>query len=296
MFSIPARYETGEKEMKQSIKFISIAAVLTANVLLSGGCGKEEGGIEQTGAKGQEIVEVQAEDIPIILGESQEGNENRDPVMRSYSEEERERMEALKQSYESEEAYPENPVSEVDSKDAVTEGELCYIRSTGEFYLPDRNLTDEELLEIIDCNFRIALGSNHKTQEEYEEEDRQKRAMLEEKVQAAGGISEEEAIEIGRKAMAADLGEKGENMKLRTYDENQGWSTDLCVADWSEIREQDRGAVAYSMQFDLGDDAEEWTDYHCTVNAADGSILEAYQIEIMPAGDGYDFHTVYFEH
>lgn len=74
------------------------------------------------------------------------------------------------------------------------EGTLCYIRSTGEYYLPDRELTDEELLEIIDCNFRIALGSNRKTREEIETEDLAERAMLEQKVQSEGGVSKEKAM------------------------------------------------------------------------------------------------------
>lgn len=39
------------------------------------------------------------------------------------------------------------------------------------------------------------------------------------------------------------------------------------------------------------------TDYHCTVNAVDGSILEAYRIEVSPDGDGgYSFESVYYEH
>lgn len=280
----------------RKIIYVAIVAALTANTVLLGGCGKEDG-IGQMGAEGQgEGVEVLAEEIPIVLGAAQEESGSADRLMRSYSEEEKERMEALKQSYESEEAYPENLIAEVDSAEQVTEGELCYIRSTGEFYLPDRDLTDEELLEIIDCNFRIALGSNHKTQAEYEEEDRQKRAMLEEKVQAAGGISEEKALEIGKKAMAADLGERGKNLIFYMFNEKEGWSTDLCVADWSEIKEKDKGEIAYYMSFGSevyeGMNLEDMSSYHCTVSAVDGHILEAYE---FVAGEDWD-KPVYYEH
>lgn len=125
---------------------------------------------------------------------------------------------------------PENMIQEVDGAEDVIEGTLCYIRSAGEYCLPDRELSDEELLEIIDCNFRIALDTNRKTAAEYEAEDRAERAMLEEKVQAAGGISEKEAIEIARKALETDLGEKGKELEL-IINETYGWSSDLCVAD-----------------------------------------------------------------
>lgn len=284
--------------MKQSKKWIyAITAVfMSACVCLLSGCGKKEDGAWQTGAEGQyEGPAVQAEDIPArqetLPGESAKET----GIMRAYSEEEREHMEELKQAYENETAKPEKMIQEVESADQATEGELSYIRSTGEYCLPDRDLTDEELLEIIDCNFRIAFAANRKTKEEYDAEDREKRAMLEEKVQTAGGISEEEAIEIGRKAMEADLGGSGKNLKLRVYDEAQGWNTELCVADWSEIKEEDRGAIAWSMQFDPGNDTDDWTNYHCTVNAADGSILEAYQIEFT-SEDVYSGNAVYYEH
>lgn len=140
----------------------------------------------------------------------------------------------------------------------------------------------------------------HKTQEEWDAEDRAERAELEAKVKAAGGISEEEAIEIARKAMEEDIGEKAKGMQLRPWQERLGWKTDLCIADWSEIKEEDRGALGYYMQFDDYDDngnTEDGMDYHCTVNAVDGSILEAYQIEVSPDGSGgYSFDSIYYEH
>ncbi len=283
--------------MKRSKKWIYMlfATLLSANILLLSGCGKEEGGAPEAGGQ-YESLEALAEDIPAESEAEQEESGSADRIMRAYSEEERERMEALKQSYDSEEVYPEDLILEVDSAEEVTEGVLCYIRSTGEYYLPDRDLTDEELLQIIDCNFRIALGANQKTKEEYDAEDRAERAMLEEKVQAAGGISEEEAIEIGRKAMADDMGERGEGLELLMHDADKGWNTDLCVADWSEIREKDRGEIAYFMSFSCeireGMDLEDISSYHCTVSALDGHILEAYE---YMAGEDWD-KPIYYEH
>lgn len=138
----------------------------------------------------------------------------------------------------------------------------------------------------------------HKTQEEWDAQDRAERAELEAKVQAAGGISEEEAIEIARKAMEEDIGEKAKGMRLRSWEERLGWKTDLCVADWDEIKEEDKGAIGYYMQFDdFDDNTEDGTDYHCTVNAVDGSILEAYRIEVSPDGSGgYSFDSIHYEH
>lgn len=109
----------------------------------------------------------------------------------------------------------------------------------------------------------------------------------------ADGISEEEAVEIARKAMEADLGEKAKELEL-CMDEKFGWCSDLCVADWSEIKEKDKGALAYSIGFNNvieGEtEIEDLLNYVCTVNAVDGSILEAYTLQ------GWDNPPVYYEH
>lgn len=130
-----------------------------------------------------------------------------------------------------------------------------------------------------------------RTKEEWDEITLKERAELEAKVKEAGGISEEEAVELAKKALETDLGDKGKDLTL-VIDEAFGWRSDLCVADWSEIKEKDRGALAYCIGFNNADKVTEVDDllnYNCTVNAADGSILEAYTIQ------GWD-NTVYYEH
>ena len=292
---------------KKSPKLVAtLVAVLTfANVFSLTGCGKTE----NTGSKAeqevsfeiskieQEVTSAQTDasvqtDVDTAQTQTDEQGVGTGGIMRAYSDKEKERMAGLQQSYQNETAKPEQMIQEVDSAEDVTEGTLCYIVSTGEYYLPDRELTDEELLEIIDCNFRISLNTNRKTQAEYEAEDRAKGAELEAKVKAAGGISEEKAVEIAQKAMETDLGEKAKELKLyinKTY----GWSSDLCVADWSEIKEKDKGALAYSVGFNNvkeGMEIDNSLNYWCTVNAVDGSILEAYMIQ------GLGDNTVYYEH
>lgn len=292
-----------ERKMKMSQKWVNaIAAVfIFTSVFSMTGCGMAENTDLQTGmdeisadsVAQQEDPEAQKDaDIAQTQENGQEQNGEVDRAMRAYSGKKRERMRELQESYQNETAKPENMIQEVDSAEDVTEGTLCYIRSTGGYYLPDRELSDEELLEIIDCNFRIALNMNRKTAAEYEAEDRAERAMLEEKVRAANGISEKEAKEIARKALETDLGEKAKEMEL-IIDETYGWSSDLCVADWSEIKEKDKGAIVYSIGFNNAKDGmdliNDLLNYNCVVNSADGRILEAYTVQ------GWD-HTVYYEH
>lgn len=86
-------------------------------------------------------------------------------------------------------------------------------------------------------------------------------------MQASGGISEEEAIEIARKQMESDLGEKAEGMVL---------TTDIygCGAFLNDISNQTYfehdGDVAYIVDFS---NPNEHYGYTYTIDAVDGSIL-----------------------
>lgn len=293
--------KTSKKSRNVVVTFVTLVTVFSL-----GGCGKAENASAQTNqgmqfhiseteqgnASAQTDAEVQS-DVDAAQTQNGEQGAGTGGMMRAYSDQEKERMAKLQESYQNETAKPEKMIWEVDSADGVTEGALCYIISTGEYYLPDRELTDEELLEIIDCNFRISLNTNRKTQAEWDVETRAERAELEAKVKAAGGISEEKAVEIAQKAMETDLGEKAKELKL-VVDKTFGWSSDLCVADWSEIKEKDKGALAYSVGFGnmIEDETEidDWLNYVCVVNAVDGSILEAYMIQ------GLGDNTVYYKH
>lgn len=170
------------------------------------------------------------------------------------------------------EVEQESPKAQVDAAaDKADETE-----KTGQ----ERATGQEEDVEII-----------RRTPEEWDEITLNERAELEAKVKAADGISEEKAVEIARKALEADLGEKAKEFEL-CIDEKFGWRSDLCVADWSEIKGKDKGALAYCIGFNNADKVTEMDDllnYNCTVNAVDGSILEAYTIQ------GWDI-TVCYEH
>lgn len=270
---------------KKSPKLVAaFVVVLTlTNVFSLTGCGKTESVGSQTNQEVQlDITEDEIPSVQIDENAAQTQNDEQGVVtggvMRAYSDTEKERMAALQESYQNETAKPEKMIQEVGSAEDVTEGMLCYIVSTGEYYLPDRELTDEELLQIIDCNFRISLNTNRKTQAQWDEETRAERAELEAKVKAAGGISEEEAVEIAGKAMETDLGEKAKGLKLHDAEESYGWRAELYdITDWDEYK--DKGELGYFIQFDNVEEINELDDlfaYHCVVNAIDGSICGAY--------------------
>lgn len=108
-----------------------------------------------------------------------------DQFSREYTREERKRMDALRQEYENG-MFPENTLTLVENESQVPDGDtLAYTKDTGCFYLPDRELTDEELLQILDFNAArdYALDQSPEVQKAREEA----KAEAEERAAQAGG-------------------------------------------------------------------------------------------------------------
>jgi hypothetical protein len=215
----------------------------------------------------RDVVKARMENIPkeelqdindMIQGQDTEA----DVFSREYSEKERERMEELKQLYENG-TFPEKEILQVDRAEAVTEGILCYIKDTGDFYLPDRELTDEELLEIIDFNHRTdyALTQSSAAQEARARH-RAEQDRFREQIQAIGGISEQKAIEIAKNQMKSELDASADE-KI---------DLDVLLVDISKADYNHKGNVAYIISFGNPNDKSSYT---CQIDSADGNILEA---------------------
>lgn len=191
-----------------------------------------------------------------------------DGFSREYTDEEKERNTALWQAYE-EGTFPENVIAQVDNAEDAPEGTLCYIRSTGVFNLPEQEMTDEEMLEIIDFQHQMAYAVEQSpaAQEARAEMETEKNQLIE-AVQAAGGISAEEAIEIATKQMESDLGERAEGKEILRY---QDGSVAVFLQDISgQTTYEHKGDLAYFVNFS---NASDHSTYTCIIDAVDGSIL-----------------------
>lgn len=200
-----------------------------------------------------------------------------DGFSREYSASEKERSQALWQAYENG-TFPENVIAQADSAADAPEGTLCYIRTTGVFQLPAQEMTDEEILEIIDFQHKMSYAVAHGPQAQAAAaESREKDARLEKMLEdAGGGISVDEAVEIARKQLQADFGGEADEMELLTY--NDG-TPGVCLLDASEYEGvtfagESKAGVAYDVGFGNPDTH---VIYGYVMDAVDGSILYSYQ-------------------
>lgn len=184
-----------------------------------------------------------------------------DSYIREYTEEERNRMSELYTQYQ-QGVFPEGELPQADSEEEAESMELCYLTTNSTFYLPDRALTDEELLQLIDFEVKRNYALRQRYEEEYAEEIAAKEQ--EEKEQIAqivdeGGITEEEAVVEAQKWLEKIYGITGEGLELNHYlDEYSGaysGQKNMYMVNWSQ---QSRNY------------------YYFYISSTDGSLIEAY--------------------
>lgn len=140
-----------------------------------------------------------------------------DSYSREYSQEEKAKYVELRKAY-IQGTFPENELRQEKTADAALTDVLYYAQDTSVFYLPDRELTDEELLQIIDFQTKRDYILEQRTSREKEEEHREAREQIAE----AGGITEEKAIELGGEWLTRLYGITGEGMELNHYPDTDG--------------------------------------------------------------------------
>lgn len=179
-----------------------------------------------------------------------------DGFSREYTKEERERLEQLEADYTNG-TFPEQKIIQAESMEQIPEDVVGYAVDTGTFYLPDRALTDEELLQIIDFqnvqDYAATKGTaaQQAVQARRQEEDSMKKAVKEK-----GGITEKQAKKAADRYLKKEFGLSAKNTE-------------------SEIMLDRRpdGDIVYHVSYRVQDDAYYYS-YGIDVNSKDGSLKE----------------------
>lgn len=244
--------EKGGKKARNRRKLATVAAAV---LLMAGIVSIPVQAIVESVVKAR-MESISKQEVQDIVDMIRSLNVEADSFSREYSDKEHERLKELLWLYRNG-TFPKHRILLVDTMSGGMEDTLSYNKDTGEFYLPERELTDEELLEIIDFNQirNYALGQTQAAQETREEM-RAEQNRLREQVRASGGISEEEALEIARNQMKSERGALAER-------------TELFRVSFSELK-QETVTVEYVVIFF---DPVEVHYYFYEIDPADGSIL-----------------------
>ncbi len=112
-----------------------------------------------------------------------------DSYSRALTEKEEKRMQSLRAAYEKQGKFPVSEIRKVSRKKDIRENELAFCAENSTFYLPQEELTEEQILEIIDFMEKrdFSVREENKVAEETPKSDEK--------------ISRKEAIQLARKSI-----------------------------------------------------------------------------------------------
>ena len=228
------------------------------------------------------LVQERMEEIPaeehqemVEMLDSQEVGA--DSYIREYTEEERNRMSELYTQYQ-QGVFPEGELPQVDSVEEAERLELCYLMTDSTFYLPDRELTDEELLQLIDFEVKRNYALKKRYEEEYADEIAAKEQAEKEQIAQIvdeGGITEEEAVVEAQKWLEKIFGITGEGLELNHYlcdfDGDYSGESNLYMVNWSQ---QSQNYYYFYISSIDGSLAE--------MHYSGGGMVDAMRIDVTP--------------
>lgn len=139
-----------EQKKQNKYWYVGKVAIIVAGILCFGSTGiyaAKNYRVSRMEEMSKQEMKEYAEDVA-------ESSANCDSFSRKLTDAEQERRKELDALYVSEGKIPEGELLQVESKSDVLEDQLCFVPNESKFYLPERELTEEELLEIIDFYYK----------------------------------------------------------------------------------------------------------------------------------------------
>ncbi len=152
----------------------------------------------------QRMKELDSTEIARYNSDVQSVEREADEFSRPLSTSESERMDTLRQEYETAGRFPSGSLLQMKMESDIAENALCFCVENSTFYLPNRVLSDEELLQIVDFmekrEYSVQQGNKARQQESADNEK----------------IQEKEAVEIAKEALSAIYSVDCSGAKTRT--------------------------------------------------------------------------------
>lgn len=161
----------------------------------------------------EQIPEKEINDIVEVIDEQPV---EADTYSREYSKMEEDKLKDLRNAY-GEGTFPKNELLQEKTYNKDMTQELYFAQDTSTFYLPERELTDEELLQIIDFNTKRDYALAQRYEDGISEEQKVEDQKTRDKLKEEGGITEAEAIALGKEWITKLYGISGEGMELYPY-------------------------------------------------------------------------------
>ncbi len=208
----------------------------------------------------ERMEEMPQEEKDTYVETLEEQEAEADSYTREYTKSEEARYREMAGRYQ-EGAFPEQGIVQVDSEEEAAGYEFCYLKPTSTFCLPKRELTDEELLQIIDFVAKREYAYREDYEKEHAEEiaakEEQEKAEIAENVEE-GGITEQQAVEIATRKLSEVFGMATDGFEMNSYynEGGDGRAANYCV-NWTNIISHQY----YYFYIDAGDGHMIWAEH-----------------------------------
>ena len=226
--------KTGQSQRKINFYGKLAVACACACIITMSGVGVHAA-INYANQRMEQVTDGEKEQFISGVNESQA---SADSYSRPLTDVEKSRLDELKEEYESNGVYPEESILKIKDSSQIDLSRICFEPDTSTFYLPERELTDEEMLELIDFyNIRDNVLNEQKTEAVYD-------------MTGVDEIPEEEAKSIAKGLLQKLYGADTDNMKIEVdyqqgTDGEESFSTDYLYFTDEETGEQ------YEVSVDL---------------------------------------------
>lgn len=232
----------------------------------------------------QRMESMPKEEVESVVEEADSRLAEADTFSRELTDNERERQRDIAIAYQKG-RFPKEELKRVEDESQIDKDTLCYVPTTGYLYLPERELTDEEILQLIDRHNKVNYALQKRYKEECPEEvqaEEEERQKLKQQVEADGGISEEAADAKAKEWMNKLFGETGDGMEQN--------SSLYSIEELKQFgMESPDGKPVYSINYYISA-IEMVESYNFSISSADGTLLamefsHGYIRDEMPLAD-----------
>lgn len=158
--------------------------------------------------------------------------------------------------------FPKKTIKRVKSEEQVDKDTLCCDTYIGYVYFPDRELTDEEFLQIIDYNHKVDYALQERAERECPEYTmKEEKEAAKKQIKEKGGISEEQAIAKAEQYLKEEYGMDSDGMEI-----------DCCAylpEDSPIYQDEKLSDAVYYVSCDI----QCVEEYYFVINSKDGSLL-----------------------
>lgn len=165
-----------------------------------------------------------------------------DTFSRELSKKEQQRMNELAERYQIEGLFPDGSILQISDQSEIVPDQICFLAQASTFYLPEKALSDEQMLELIDFYAKRDYSVTAQGQKE---------ADITDSADDVTEISQEEVVEKASALLERLYGVNADTLTIKTeYDQASDGNGETFTTDHITYRDEAAG-ISYLVSVNL---------------------------------------------